>query len=349
MSQITVQQLSKSFKVAEREGGLMPAVRSIFKRKYKEVLAVDSVSFSVEPGEIVGFLGPNGAGKTTTLKMLAGLLHPTGGSATVLGHTPWKREAAYLQQISMLMGQRSQLGWDLPAMDSFMVHAAVYRLPAAQYKATLDELIALLELEPLLKKQVRTLSLGERMKCEICVSLLHRPSVLFLDEPTIGVDITMQSRIREFIRTYNRDHGATIILTSHYMADVTALCKRIIVIDHGKILFDGALEALSARLAPFKVIKIDLSADAASYDFAARGDVLSNTGRKVELRVPKGSAAAVTTRLLSDLPVLDLTIEDPPIEDVIGRAFLDKSATAAATTRANQEPVSASVSSGGAA
>ena len=347
MPQIAVNQLSKSFKVAEREGGLMPAIRSVFKRKYKQVQAVDAVSFTVEPGEIVGFLGPNGAGKTTTLKMLSGLLHPTGGSATVLGHTPWRRKAAYLQRISMLMGQRSQLAWDLPAMDSFMVHAAVYRLPAAQYKATLDELVALLELAPLLKKQVRTLSLGERMKCEICVSLLHRPSVMFLDEPTIGVDITMQARIREFIRAYNREHGATIILTSHYMADVTALCKRIIVIDHGKILFDGELEALSARLAPFKVIKIDLSADAANYDFAARGEVLSNTGRKVELRIPKGAAAAVTTRLLSDLPVLDLTIEDPPIEDVIGRAFLDRSATATSTP-ASTDPATVSVTAGGA-
>ena len=329
MTQILVEQLSKSFKVAEREGGLMPAIRSVFRRKYKQVQAVDRVSFAVQPGEIVGFLGPNGAGKTTTLKMLSGLLHPTSGSASVLGHTPWRREPAYLQRISMLMGQRSQLAWDLPALDSFMVHAAVYRIPKAQYQATLDELIAMLELEPVLKKQVRTLSLGERMKCEICVSLLHRPSVLFLDEPTIGVDITMQTRIRDFIRNHNRQHGSTIILTSHYMADVTALCKRIIVIDHGRILFDGSLDSLSARLAPFKVIKIDLSADAAGYDFAARGEVLANTGRKVELRVPKGAAAAVTTRLLSDLPVLDLTIEDPPIEDVIGRAFLDKSATAA--------------------
>lgn len=343
MPQIAVNQLSKSFKVAEREGGFMPAVRSVFRRKYKQVQAVDAVSFTVEPAEIVGFLGPNGAGKTTTLKMLSGLLHPTGGTATVLGHTPWRREAAYLQRISMLMGQRSQLAWDLPAMDSFMVHAAVYRIPAAQYKSTLDELVALLELEPVLKKQVRTLSLGERMKCEICVSLLHRPSVLFLDEPTIGVDITMQARIREFIRAYNREHGATIILTSHYMADVTALCKRIIVIDHGRILFDGELERLSDRLAPFKVIKIDLSADVTNYDFAARGEVLSSTGRKVELRVPKGSAAAVTTRLLSDLPVLDLTIEDPPIEDVIGRAFLDKSAagSAPAASPSNSDTVAA--------
>jgi ABC-2 type transport system ATP-binding protein len=222
-------------------------------------------------------------------------------------------------------------------MDSFMVHAAVYRIPAEQYRQTLDELVEMLDLKEVLKKQIRTLSLGERMKCEICVSLLHRPSVLFLDEPTIGVDITMQTRIRDFIRNYNRQHGATIILTSHYMADVVALCRRIIVIDHGRILFDGALDELTQRLAPFKVIKIDLSADANGYDFASRGDVLSNTGRKVELQVPKGAAAAVTSRLLTDLPVLDLTIEDPPIEDVIGRAFASRPLETTTTT-AGEDP-----------
>jgi ABC-2 type transport system ATP-binding protein len=337
MPQIEVEHLTKTFKVPEREGGLMPAIRSVFRRRYKQVRAVEDVNFRVETGEIVGFLGPNGAGKTTTLKMLSGLLHPTSGNAKVLGHVPWRRESGYLQRISMLMGQRSQLQWDLPAMDSFMVHAAVYRIPAEQYRQTLDELVEMLDLKEVLKKQIRTLSLGERMKCEICVSLLHRPSVLFLDEPTIGVDITMQTRIRDFIRNYNRQHGATIILTSHYMADVVALCRRIIVIDHGRILFDGALDELTQRLAPFKVIKIDLSADANGYDFASRGDVLSNTGRKVELQVPKGAAAAVTSRLLTDLPVLDLTIEDPPIEDVIGRAFASRPLETTTTT-AGEDP-----------
>ena len=321
MPQIEVSALTKTFRVPEREGGFWASVRSVVRRKYKEVRAVEQVSFSVEKGEIVGFLGPNGAGKTTTLKMMSGLLHPTSGTCSVMGHVPWRRESTYLRRISMLMGQRSQLSWDLPAMDSFLVHAAVYDLPKREFQETLDELVTLLDIREILKKQVRTLSLGERMKCEICVSLLHRPDVLFLDEPTIGVDITMQARIRDFIADYNRRYGATLILTSHYMADVTALCKRIIVIDHGRILFDGLLGDLSARLAPFKVIKIDLDHQADGYDFAALGDVLQRQERKIMLRVAKKSAPAVTDRLLRDLPVLDLTIEDPPIEDVISLAF----------------------------
>jgi len=321
MPQIEIENLSKTFKVPEREAGLAAALRSVFRRKYKEVAAVDRVNFAVEQAEIVGFLGPNGAGKTTTLKMLSGLLHPTAGVARVMGHTPWKREAAYLRRISMLMGQRSQMQWDLPAIDSFFVHAAVYGIPKDDYKTTLDELVELLDIGGILKKQVRTLSLGERMKCEICVSLLHRPAVLFLDEPTIGVDITMQARIRKFIGEYNRKHGATIILTSHYMADVTALCKRIIVIDHGHILFDGQLGELSGRLAPFKVIKIDLDRELDGYDFASIGEVLLKEARKVEVRVPRDRAPAVAEKLLSDLPVQDLTIEDPPIENVIAMAF----------------------------
>jgi len=324
MAHIEIDNLSKTFRVPEREGGFRASIRSIFRRKFREVRAVDHVSLSVEAGEIVGFLGPNGAGKTTTLKMLSGLLHPTSGSARVLGHIPWRRESAYLRKISMLMGQRQQMQWDLPVLDSFLVHGAVYGISRQDYRKTLDQLVELLDLGDVLKKQVRTLSLGERMKCEICVSLLHRPEVLFLDEPTIGVDITMQARIREFIANYNRQQGATIILTSHYMADVTALCKRIIVIDHGRLLFDGVLSDLSERLAPFKVIKIDLTKELDGYDFAVLGHVLARDGRKVVLRVPKGEAAAITARLLTDLPVLDLTIEDPPIEDVIERAFANR-------------------------
>jgi ABC-2 type transport system ATP-binding protein len=327
MAQIEVDNLCKTFRVAEREGGFRASLLSLLRRKYRDVKAVDHVSFTVDEGEIVGFLGPNGAGKTTTLKMLSGLLHPTGGDARVLGCTPWQRDPDYLQRISMLMGQRSQLIWDLPAMDSFLVHGAVYGIPKDIYQKTLDELIQLLDIGGVLKKQVRTLSLGERMKCEICVSLLHRPAVLFLDEPTIGVDITMQARIREFIGNYNRRCGATIILTSHYMADVTALCKRIIVIDHGRLLFDGAIADLSTRLAPFKVITIDLDREVDGYDFAAMGHLLDRQDRKVIIRVPKGQAAAITTHLLSDLPVLDLTIQDPPIEDVIARAFGGKPAS----------------------
>lgn len=328
MPQIEVRNLSKTFRVPEREGGLRAAMRSLVRRKYKTVNAVDHIDVTIEEGEIVGFLGPNGAGKTTTLKMLAGLLHPTGGTATVLGCIPWKREPSYLRSISMVMGQRSQLFWDLPAMDSFLVHLAVYGVERHVGRQTLDELVAWLDVGDVVKKPVRTLSLGERMKCELCASLLHRPSVLFLDEPTLGVDITMQVRIRQFVAEYNKRSRATIILTSHYMADVAALCKRIIIIDHGRILFDGPLADLSKKLAPFKVIGIDLDRDVDGYEFARVGEVLLREPRKVRLRVPKDATASVASRLLADLPVLDLTIEDPPIEDVIGRVFTQGASTA---------------------
>jgi ABC-2 type transport system ATP-binding protein len=321
MPQIEVEELTKVFHVPEREGGLGAALASLLHRRYRDVRAVDGISFQIEQGEIVGFLGPNGAGKTTTLKMLSGLLHPTAGRAAVLGHVPWRREPAYLRQISMVMGQRRQLNWDLPVIDSFLVHLAVYQVGKSRGRAVMKELVELLDIGDVLRKQVRTLSLGERMKCEICVALLHQPSVLFLDEPTLGLDITMQARIRELVAGHNRQHGATIILTSHYMADVTALCRRIVVIDHGRILFDGSLDELSSRLAPFKVIRIDLNRDIDGYDFARLGQVLAREGRKLTLRVGRDEAAAVTSRLLADLPVLDLTIADPPIEDVIRQLF----------------------------
>ncbi|MCG3127970.1 MAG: Vitamin B12 import ATP-binding protein BtuD [Phycisphaerae bacterium] len=321
MPVVTTANLCKSFRVPQREPGLAAALRSVFRRKYTVTPAVVDVCFSIEPGEIVGFLGPNGAGKTTTLKMLTGLLHPTSGTASVLGHTPWKREPAYLRRISLVMGQRSQLNWDLPAMDSFLVQLAVYGVDDSQGRQTIDELAELLELKELLKKPVRNLSLGERMKCELCLSLLHRPEVLFLDEPTIGVDITMQTRIRQFIADYNRRYGATVILTSHYMADVTALCKRIIVINHGAILFDGPLAALVDRIAPFKLIAIDLERELPNGLPPHLGEVITAEARKLTLRVPKDAIAAATSRILAELPVLDLTVQDPPIEDVITSVF----------------------------
>lgn len=324
MSIAVADNLVKTFRVPQREPGLGAALRSVFRRKYTDVQAVAGVSFSIEPGEIVGFLGPNGAGKTTTLKMLTGLLHPNGGSATVLGHTPWKRERDYLRRISLVMGQRSQLNWDLPPHDSFLVQIAIYDVPDVEGRKTIDELVELLELKELLKKPVRNLSLGERMKCELCVSLLHRPQVLFLDEPTIGVDITMQARIRQFIADYNKRFGATVILTSHYMADVTALCKRIIVINHGRILFDGPLASLADRIAPFKLIAIDLERELTNGPPAHLGEVVSTESRKLTLRVPKDAIATATSRILAELPVLDLTVQDPPIEDVITSVFKDK-------------------------
>jgi ABC-2 type transport system ATP-binding protein len=255
---IQVEALSKTYQVPEREGGFGAAVRSFFHRRYKNVEAVQRVSFSVGRGEVVGFLGPNGAGKTTTLKMLSGLLHPTGGTAHVLGHSPWERSTEFLTAITLVMGQRNRLSWDIPAADSFLLNQAIYRISDADFKATLNELDELLELSPIMRKPVRNLSLGERMKCELAAGLLHRPQVLFLDEPTIGLDITAQARIRSFLQEYNRRTGATVLLTSHYMADVTSLCQRIIIIHHGQLKYDGGLTDLSRRIAPFKLIGIDL-------------------------------------------------------------------------------------------
>src|SRR6185503_2975557 len=257
-SVITISQLAKHYQVPEREAGLKAAVTSLFRRKYRTVKAVNGISFSIEPGEIVGFLGPNGAGKTTTLKMLSGLLHPSSGTARVLGHEPWKRERAYLQRMTLVMGNRNQLQWDLPAMDSFELTRAIYRLPEDMFRAQRDELIDLLDLGPLVDKPIRNLSLGERMKAEIANSLLHRPDIMFLDEPTLGLDVTMQRRIRGFLTEFNQRHGSTVMLTTHYMADVEALCERVIVIHHGLILFDGPLVDLANRFAGHKTVVVTL-------------------------------------------------------------------------------------------
>jgi ABC-2 type transport system ATP-binding protein len=321
---VHVRELTKIFKVPEREAGLGAAVRSLVRRKTRDVRAVDAISFNIAPGEVVGFLGPNGAGKTTTLKMLSGLLYPTGGEARVLGHVPSRREREYLRRMTMVMGNRNQLQWDIPALDSFELNRAIYRLRREDYLAMRDELIDLLEVEDLVRKPVRNLSLGERMKVEIVGSLLHRPQVLFLDEPTIGLDVTMQKRIRTFVAEYNRRHGATVLLTSHYMADVEALCKRVIVIHHGRILFDGALSSLADEFAAYKTIGVVLENGSAPLD--EYGEVIHRDGDLVTLRVPKVETSRVAARLLSEHQVLDLTIEEPPIEDVIELVFAQSAA-----------------------
>ena len=319
MLAVDVRQLTKTYVVPEREAGLGAAVHSVFRRRTRAVEAVAEISFALQPGEFVGFVGPNGAGKTTTLKMLSGLLHPTAGRARVLGHVPARRERAFLRRITLVMGQRNQLLWDIPVIDSFERNRVVYRVPSAEYRRTLDELTGLLDLAPLLERPVRNLSLGERMKCEIAVALLHRPQVLFLDEPTIGLDVTMQRRIRAFLAEYNRAHHTTVLLTSHYMADVEALCSRIVMIDHGRILFDGALQELVRRFSPHKTIVVELDRDVA--DLSGYGEVVASEGSRHTLLVPKADTPQVTARLLGDLPVSDLTVEDPPIEDVIEQVF----------------------------
>ena len=318
-SVVHVSELTKIFKVPERDPGLRAATKALIRRKTRDVHAVEAISFEIEPGEVVGFLGPNGAGKTTTLKMLAGLLYPTSGEARVLGHVPSRREKDYLRRMTMVMGNRNQLQWDIPALDSFELYRAIYRLRREDYVAMRDELVELLDVGDLVRKPVRNLSLGERMKVEIVGSLLHRPQVLFLDEPTIGLDVTMQKRIRMFVAEYNERHGATVLLTSHYMADVEALCKRVIVIHHGKILFDGALTSLANEFAAYKTIGVLLENGNAELD--GYGEVISRDGDRAILRVPKAETSRVAARLLSEHEVLDLTIEEPPIEDVIEMVF----------------------------
>lgn len=316
---VYVENLIKIYTVSEREAGLSAALRSLIKRKTRAIKAVDDISFSIEQGEIVGFLGPNGAGKTTTLKMLSGLLYPTSGIGQVLGYTPFRRERDFLKHITLVMGQRNQLVWDLPVNESFDLNRAIYQIPLDQFKRTRDELTELLELETLLPKPVRNLSLGERMKCEIAAALLHQPRVLFLDEPTIGLDVTAQRRIRAFILEYNRRHNATVMLTSHYMADVEALAERVIVIHHGKLLFDGQLKELVRRFSPHKTISLEMPEE--TIDFNMYGQVVEKEGGRVTLRVAKEDTARVTARLLSDLAISDLTVEDPPIDEVIEQVF----------------------------
>jgi viologen exporter family transport system ATP-binding protein len=316
---VQVAGLLKVFDVPEREAGLRAAAKGLVRRKTREVRAVNEISFTIEPGEVVGFLGPNGAGKTTTLKMLSGLLYPSGGDAFVLGHVPSRRQREFLSRITLVMGNRNQLQWDLPALDSFELNRAIFRIPREQFVATRDELIELLDIGDLVRKPVRQLSLGERMKAEIVGALLHQPRVLFLDEPTIGLDVTMQKRIRQFVADYNARYDATVLLTSHYMADVEALCERVIVIHHGQILYDGRLAGLAARFAAYKTIGVALENGQA--DLSGYGEIIHRDGDWVTLRVPKAETSAVTARLLAQEQVLDLNVEDPPIEDVIELVF----------------------------
>lgn len=316
---IQIQQLSKHYQVPVREAGVRAAVRSLFQREYRHVKAVEEISFQIEHGEVVGFLGPNGAGKTTTLKMLSGLLHPTAGTAAVLGFTPAQRQREYLRDMTLIMGNRNQLQWDIPALDSFELNRAIYRLPEAEFKQTRDDFIELLDMQELVNKPVRNLSLGERMKVEIAAALLHRPRVLFLDEPTIGLDVTMQRRIRDFVKSYNKRYGATVMLTSHYMADVEALCDRVIVIHHGRLLFDGALADLVERFSATKRLVVTVANPTA--DLTPYGDVVSQDGQRITLQVPKKETPRLTARILNEIEVYDLTVVDPSVEDVIDDVF----------------------------
>ncbi|HMG55837.1 MAG TPA: ATP-binding cassette domain-containing protein [Kofleriaceae bacterium] len=329
---IRARDLTKHFKVHKRPPGFGAALRSLVHRRYEVVKAVDGVSFTIERGERVGFLGPNGAGKTTTLKVLSGLLHPTGGEVAVEDHVPYRRQASFLSKITLVMGQKSQLIWDLPPSETYAMNRAVFDVPQAQYDRTLAELTELLELAPLLDKPTRQLSLGERMKCELAAALLHRPTTLFLDEPTIGLDVAMQVAIRDFVRSYNQRHDATVLLTSHYMDDVVALCPRIIVIDQGVLIHDGDLRQLIKTRDPDKRVSFTATQPIGDDELARLGALLARDGQRVTLRVAEREVAAVIGRLLGELKAADLAIEDPPLEDVLRAMFgahRDKPAPAA--------------------
>jgi ABC-2 type transport system ATP-binding protein len=319
---IEVRALQKHYQVHQRQPGLGAALRSVFRRQYRTVKAVDGISFTVAPGERIGFLGPNGAGKTTTLKTLSGLLHPTSGEVTVGGFRPQLREAEFLKSITLVMGQKQQLIWDLPPAETFALNRAIYDLPRARFEETLAELSRLLELGDLVNRPTRQLSLGERMKCELAAALLHRPRVLFLDEPTIGLDVSMQATVRGFIKAYNERFGATVILTSHYMEDVVQLCPRVVVIDKGRLIHDGDLRQLTLRLRPDKRISLRFSGAApAAAELARFGAVVEADGVRATVQVKADQVAGVVGALLAALPVADLTVEDPPLEEVMKELF----------------------------
>lgn len=323
MPTVEADNLCKTFHVADKQPGMLGTLRHFVSRSYRKVEAVRDVSFSIEPGEVVGFLGPNGAGKTTTLKMLTGLIHPTTGRADVLGQVPFRRKPDLLRQMTLVMGQKQQMIWDLPPLESLRVNAAVYDIPEDEARRRIDELAQMLNIKDEMTRPVRKLSLGERMKCELMAALIHHPRVLFLDEPTLGLDVNAQTAVRSFLREYNRQHGASILLTSHYMADITALCDRVIMIHKGGLIYDGSLAGVVDRFAPFREVKLELCKDADEVAMARYAEVESIDGRVVRLLVKREGLTATVNRLLSEQEVTDLTVTDPPIEEVIGRVFDD--------------------------
>lgn len=324
MPVISVSHLKKNYQSFKKEPGLAGSLKSLLFRRYETVKAVDDISFEISEGELVGFIGPNGAGKTTTLKCLSGLLYPTEGKISVLEYTPFKRQDKFLRQIALVMGQKNQLWWDLPAIDTLLLNKEIYDIDNEKFKKTLFELSSLLQIENLLKIQVKKLSLGERMKMELVASLIHSPKVLFLDEPTIGLDVIMQKNLREFIREYNKRHKATILLTSHYMGDVEALCKRVIIINKGTILYDGLLSELAKKYAPYKIMSVVFQEYFDSKKLEGLGEIRSYNYPKLVLRVSKNDSKEKASLILKNFPVEDLNIEDPDIEDVIREVFSEK-------------------------
>ena len=322
--------LSKTYRVAQKKAGFLGAVRGLFRREYKEVRAVEEVSFGIEPGEIVAFLGPNGAGKTTTLKMLSGLIYPTRGEARVLGFVPWERADAFRRRFSLVMGQKNQLWWDLPAADSFQLHREIYSLPSPQFEKTLEDLTELFQVAELTRQPVRELSLGERMRMELIAALLHQPQLLLLDEPTIVLDVVAQLMIQKCLKELNAARGVTILLTSHYMRDVEALCKRVLVITHGRLIYDGALAGITEQFGQSKLVKLQFAGDGTPDDLERFGEVTERVGPAASLKVERARVPEVMAAILDGYTVLDVSVQDPPLDQVIARVFEE--------ARANHEP-----------
>jgi ABC-2 type transport system ATP-binding protein len=321
MSAIEVSNLCKSFNIYKKQPGILGSIKSLFRREYLEKKAVNNISFEIEEGELVGFIGPNGAGKTTTLKCLSGLIFPTSGNISVLGYRPFDRKKEFLKKISLTMGQKNQLWWDLPPMETFLLNKDIYGVDDSTFKKTLGDLVELLDIEDVLNVQVRKLSLGQRMKCELACQLIHSPKVLFLDEPTIGLDILMQQRLRQFIRSYNKHYKATVILTSHYMEDVKELCKRVIIIDHGEKLYDGDLDKVSKKFSQHKTITVFFNKAVDRKKLIPMGQIEFFEPNKVILSVARDNSNLVAAKLLEDFPVADINIEEPDIQDIIRKVF----------------------------
>lgn len=335
---IVVEKLRKEYRVAKREPGFAAAFRALFRRRYETVVAVDDISFEIAAGERVGFLGPNGAGKTTTLKMLAGLLHPTSGTCTVSGFTPREREVRFLESVTLVLGQKQQLLWDLPPVDTFELNRAIYQVPQKDFEARVSELTTLLDLGDLVKKPTRELSLGERMKCELVASLIHAPRVLFLDEPTIGLDVTMQATVREFVRTYNERHAATLVLTSHYMDDVLALCPRILVIDKGALSYDGSVEELVQKVRPDKRITARFATNVERVDLERFGTIVTHEPTRAVVSVPQDELASRAQAMLASLPIRDFEVVSAPLEEVLAELFARTRAARSSAPAGTGEP-----------
>lgn len=318
---IVAENLSKVYPVAVKKPGLKGTLLHLVRRKYLPVQAVQEVSFEIQPGEVVGFLGPNGAGKTTTLKMLTGLIHPSAGRVSVAGYVPFQREVGFLHKITLVMGQKQQLLWDIPALDSLKINAAVYGIPDQEFRRRVGELVEMLSLKEKLTQPVRKLSLGERMKAELLAALLHRPQVLFLDEPTLGLDVNAQVAVRQFLREYNQRYEATVLLTSHYMADITALCERVLLIYEGRLIYDGSLEGLVEHFAPYREVKLELAHPLPETKLLPYGELKAVEGKMVRFLVRRDQLTRTVSRILAELDVIDLTVTEPPVEEVIGRVF----------------------------